>query len=577
MSDGTASAFALSARWLDMPAHQASHALADLVADAQRRHDGSDLVPALIWLGLVLSAAGEAEADGALAQAHAEAVSHGDPALVWQAVLAQARHDADGGRHAQALVACRTVADAARSTGQAALARQALFATGTSLCHLGEHDLALEAFEEARMLLRADPQALTDADREIALGRYAAAQAQAWLMRGGLLLEASGPEASGEAFRRARLLGEQACTALLGASPRFGHAALFGLVRVLLEAGECELARAWVAKVRQACPRGAPPKSLASVHMALSEALIELRDGVAAPTVVLASLREAALARHPRVQWGDLRLSLLRCMFEAHECAGQYRDALACQREWARTKSELRVHLAREHGLWTASALEGLRAEADEFIGLALRAPLMAARESLSRLFDQAPAVAHGASRAQHSVSRAIDIADQYLGVVRAEHLRREDLQELDLSELVDDVCDQMAPPSGSGVHLQRRIDRPVNVQGDRTLLMRALGNLISNAFKHAPAGSDVQVGLHSGDEVVRLWVRDEGPGMSLDMRARVFQRFATGAVRNGNGLGLAMVARAARVHDAGIVVDSEPNQGTCVVIEFERGRAGVN
>jgi hypothetical protein len=40
------------------------------------------------------------------------------------------------------------VAELARAQGESALARQALFIGGTSLCHLGEHDLALEAFED---------------------------------------------------------------------------------------------------------------------------------------------------------------------------------------------------------------------------------------------------------------------------------------------------------------------------------------------------------------------------------------------------------------------------------------------
>jgi signal transduction histidine kinase len=66
-------------------------------------------------------------------------------------------------------------------------------------------------------------------------------------------------------------------------------------------------------------------------------------------------------------------------------------------------------------------------------------------------------------------------------------------------------------------------------------------------------------------DGRVRLSVADAGPGLPLDMRVRLFQRFATGSVRKGNGLGLAMVARAARVHQAGIEVDSGPGRGTTV------------
>jgi signal transduction histidine kinase len=64
-----------------------------------------------------------------------------------------------------------------------------------------------------------------------------------------------------------------------------------------------------------------------------------------------------------------------------------------------------------------------------------------------------------------------------------------------------------------------------------------------------------------------RLTVTDHGPGLPVDMRVRLFQRFATGAVRKGNGLGLALVARAARVHRARIVVDSDSGRGTAVTL----------
>jgi signal transduction histidine kinase len=57
----------------------------------------------------------------------------------------------------------------------------------------------------------------------------------------------------------------------------------------------------------------------------------------------------------------------------------------------------------------------------------------------------------------------------------------------------------------------------------------------------------------------------------------RLFQRFATGAVRKGNGLGLALVARAARVHRARITVDSEPGRGTAVTLIIARRDDGLH
>jgi len=569
MIELSAAASAATGHWLDQPAEAALRQLETLVADAQRMGDGSALALGLLWQGQVQSAVDQPEAVTTLQRARAEAARVGDPALRCQAFLAQAWHDADNGQHARALAACRGVADLARAQGQSTLARQALFTSGTSLCHLGEHELALEAFEEARMLLRANPASLPAADHRIALGRYAAAEAQAWLMRGGLLLEASGPEAAADALQRARRLGEQACTALLGASARFSHAALFGLVRVLLEAGEAGLARSWVARVLAACPLPAPAGSLALAQVVLSESMIELREGAADAQRVLQRLAEVEAVRHPRVLGGDLRLSYLRCQFEAFEFAQRHAEALACQRQWSHTKARVRASLAQEHNRWTRETLGSLRTEADDFVTNELRAPLRHAHGELSALAacEVDPTRREGLGRAARGVQRALDIADQYLSVMRAEHLRQEDLAPVDLSALAEDVCEQMAPAAGPGPSLRRAIEPGVQVTGDQLLLMRAVANLLSNALKHAPDGSAVMVTLCSDPQQARLTVTDQGPGLPVDMRVRLFQRFATGAVRKGNGLGLALVARAARVHRARIVVDSEPGRGTAVTL----------
>jgi signal transduction histidine kinase len=569
MAELLAPAPVFTGNWLDQPADAAMAALSALADEAGQAGDAAAQVQAWLWLGQIQSAVGLADGAVAVERARAEAACLNDPVLMCRGLLAQAQHDADCGAHARALAACRSAAELARTQGDAVLVRQALFTSGTSLCHLGEHDMALEALEEARMLLRTNPHSLPAEDHEAALGRYAGAQAQAWLMRGGLLLEASGPGAAVDALRWARQLGEQACTALLGASPRFSHAALFGLVRVLLEAGEGDLARDWVDRVARGRPAEPPPGSLARALGVLSEAMIDLRAGGQDAEAVLARLAELEAVRHPRVVGGDLRLAYLRCRFEACEMSGRFVEALAHQRQWSHTKARVRAKLAQEHNRWTRETLSILRVEADDFVTHELRAPLGQAHAALRELVGEEPDATRRESlgRAAHSVRRALDIADQYLSVMRAEHLRPEDLAELDLSALAEDVCDQMAPPAGATPTLQRTIEPGIHVIGDRLLLMRAVANLLSNALKHAPAGSAVDLRLERQEGQAHMTVVDRGPGLPVDMRVRLFQRFATGAVRKGNGLGLALVARAARVHRARIIVDSETGRGTAVTL----------
>lgn len=564
------------AAWLDWAPERALAEIDKALVAAETTGDRAAAVQARLWQGQLRDWLGRPDAAEALDATRLAAEALGDPRWVVHVSIALARVDVDHSRHASALAACKQALAHARSLDQKPLVRQALHTAATSLCYLGEHDQAVESFEEARVSLLADPVATT-AQARVALSRYAAGQAQAWLIRGGLLLEASGAEPAAPALQRSRELAELACGGLLAASARYSHAALFTLVRVLLELGRGDEARGWLARVRAARPAPAAEGSLALAQEVLTESLIDLRLGTGDPEQVLARLRLAEAVQHPRVTGGDLRLSILRCQFEACERAGQYREALAYQQQWSRTKSRVRTLLAREHDRWTRETLSALRAEADDFVTHDLRAPLAVALSALRALPSSSREADEAASlrRAQHSVQRAMDIADQYLNVIRAEQLRREDLAPIDLTALVDDVCEQMAAPAGDPIQLERDLESGVQILGDRLLLMRALGNLMSNAFKHAPAGTQVRVALKRADGQIRLSVSDRGPGLPLDMRVRLFQRFATGAVRKGNGLGLAMVARVARVHEARIQVDSELGHGTAVTLLLpDRARA---
>ncbi|MGY1709219.1 sensor histidine kinase [Geodermatophilus sp. SYSU D00758] len=102
-------------------------------------------------------------------------------------------------------------------------------------------------------------------------------------------------------------------------------------------------------------------------------------------------------------------------------------------------------------------------------------------------------------------------------------------------------------------------------VVGDKTALERALRNLLDNADRHA-GGAVAVVVRRTGDTVVTS-VDDAGPGVALEDRERVFERFArgTGAARGslpGAGLGLAIVAETAARHGGAAWVSEAPGGG---------------
>jgi two-component system OmpR family sensor kinase len=111
----------------------------------------------------------------------------------------------------------------------------------------------------------------------------------------------------------------------------------------------------------------------------------------------------------------------------------------------------------------------------------------------------------------------------------------------------------------------------PLVVRGDDGRLRQVIGNLLSNALTHTPAGTPVIVRLTREGETALVEVLDRGPGLSPEQQERVFERFyradpartrrADGTV--STGLGLAIVAALVAAHDGSVEVESQAGVGT--------------
>ncbi|MEM9562105.1 MAG: HAMP domain-containing sensor histidine kinase [Actinomycetota bacterium] len=117
-----------------------------------------------------------------------------------------------------------------------------------------------------------------------------------------------------------------------------------------------------------------------------------------------------------------------------------------------------------------------------------------------------------------------------------------------------------------------RRPDRMIDaelpsvpVRGDHDSLVRAVGNLLSNADKYSPPGPPIAIRVGS-DRVVA--VADRGPGIDPADRQRVFDRFYRSdeaRAQPGSGLGLSIVASIVAAHGGRIEVDDNPGGGAVV------------
>jgi signal transduction histidine kinase len=102
----------------------------------------------------------------------------------------------------------------------------------------------------------------------------------------------------------------------------------------------------------------------------------------------------------------------------------------------------------------------------------------------------------------------------------------------------------------------------------DEKRIGRVLGNLISNALRHTPAGGTVRINVFKSGSELHTIVQDTGEGIQPDDLPYIFERFYRGEKsRNrstgGTGLGLAIARSIVEAHGGIIDAESEPGKGT--------------
>jgi signal transduction histidine kinase len=132
---------------------------------------------------------------------------------------------------------------------------------------------------------------------------------------------------------------------------------------------------------------------------------------------------------------------------------------------------------------------------------------------------------------------------------------------------------------------IRTELQENVVVPVDRGALRQIMLNLIDNALKYGPEGQRVTVGAALFDDIARVWVDDEGPGIPEDQRERVFDSFyrmpreIESSSSTGSGIGLAVVRELARLHGGIARAEAAPGGGARVVVDFPDAylRAGAS
>jgi two-component system, OmpR family, sensor kinase len=138
--------------------------------------------------------------------------------------------------------------------------------------------------------------------------------------------------------------------------------------------------------------------------------------------------------------------------------------------------------------------------------------------------------------------------------------------QEVDLRELVHDVCQLHRECSPGSTIVEELGDRSLPMVGDPKLLSQVFDNLLSNAIKYSPGGGVARITSRAEDGWLVVTVEDHGIGIPSADVARLFERYFRGSNVSGivgTGVGLNLVKMVVDLHGGDVAVESQEGQGS--------------
>ncbi len=235
------------------------------------------------------------------------------------------------------------------------------------------------------------------------------------------------------------------------------------------------------------------------------------------------------------------------------------------------------------HDLTRVRELEGLRQEFVANVSHELRTPLSLIKGATETLVDGAKSDAVALDRLLSIIDRHADrlrlLIDDLLLLAKLDSGRvvlnvQPSALRLAVQEVVEDLAMRAKPRE---IRLLNSVPSGLTAKADPDRLRQVLSNLIDNAIKYGrPAGVVTISGRAVNERFVEVCVKDDGPGIPPEARARVFERFyrvdkARSREQGGTGLGLAIVKHVVQAHGGDVRVESETGQGAAFCFTLPR------
>lgn len=198
-----------------------------------------------------------------------------------------------------------------------------------------------------------------------------------------------------------------------------------------------------------------------------------------------------------------------------------------------------------------------------------LRTPLAVLKVQVQSALRGDVAPTEALQEIQTTVDRATQLANQMLSLAKVEQVKQQqDFATMDWAEPLRAVAlDVSALIADKDLDFDIRTETSL-VHAHEWMLREMARNLLHNAIRLSPRGGRLSVRLMPLDGMAELHIEDSGPGISDELRLRLFQPFAAGHAHSGSGLGLTITREMVKALGGSITLTNLYEQGLCVGLD---------